>query len=159
MSNSVIQDWIDLATDQGWRVVNKGGGAYQLFPPPGRAQPGYEVIHIRDTRTDVHRSRDLIRANLRRGGLKFPEDMARERKRAMQQSSTPKPQQTDRMQDRPPSPAQDSMSLEQLVASAHQDIDAAVNALSKLADKLGKIRAAGAKVEKVSALVQALREI
>lgn len=53
--------------------------------------------------------------------------------------------------------------LDELVTAAHQDINAALDSLSKLGEKLGKIqiaaRASTASYDKLRALAQALKEI
>lgn len=162
MSRNQLRDWADLAEEQGWRVVSKPGGKYALYPPSGSVPPDLRALNITEPQGDQHRSYDNIRALLRRAGLKFPEDIARENRQIMASNpvhkTLPVPSSFAAARTPTKEPA-----LDDLIAEAHQDINAAVDSLSKLGEKLGKIqtaaRASTAGYDKLRALAQALKEI
>jgi hypothetical protein len=81
MSRALLRDWAELAEEQRWRVVNKPGGKWVFYPPKGTVPPDLTVLNITEPLHEGNRSYDNIRALLKRAGLKFHEDIERERKR------------------------------------------------------------------------------
>lgn len=155
MSRTHLRDWSELAEEQGWRVLSKPGGKWVFYPPAGTVPPDLRVLNVAEPPSDQYHSYDNIRALLKRAGLKFPEDLARERK----QTSMAAPNGASNT----PKPVTRELTLDELVEAAHQDINAAVDSLSRLGEKLGKIqgaaRASTAGYDKLRALAQALKEI
>lgn len=161
MSRNLLRDWADLVEDQGWRVISKPGGKYSFYPPSSTVPPDLRVLNLVEPASETHRGTDNNRALLKRAGLKFPEDIARERQRTMQNNFPSATRQAIVTPPVPVSPMAGAPTLDELVAAAHQDINAAVDSLSRLGERLGKIQAVAhastAGYEKVRALAQALK--
>lgn len=159
MSRNQLRDWADLAEEQGWKTVQKPGGKWVFYPPQASVPTDLRVLNITEPLNEGNRSFDNIRALLKRAGLRFPEDSLQERRQTSMPSSNSMSIATAPIA----STVKREPTLDDLVAEAHLDINAAVDSLSKLGERLGKIqacaRASAAGYEKVRALAQALKEI
>lgn len=102
MSSRQLEDWADLAEEQGWRVLRKPGGKYAFYPPAGTVPPDLRALNMIE-HGDGHRGNDNNRALLKRAGLKFPEDIAREQRERNRQMSQTNGQQSQC--ERGPAPA------------------------------------------------------
>jgi hypothetical protein len=82
---SAVLDLIEQAESQGYRTHDKGGGTWMVHAPAGRAvNPQYQTVAIHLPRSDSGNALQTIKANLKRAGVKFPDDLARERTRSVQ---------------------------------------------------------------------------
>lgn len=96
-----LRDLLELAEEQGFRTRKTSNGHWMFYAPSGRAWRGYEAVCISDPANGArgHNNgggtydRDIV--NLRRAGLKFPEQRKppeAERPMPTPQAVAPKPE-------------------------------------------------------------------
>lgn len=81
MTSRTLQDYLDLAEDQGWRV-HQTKNAYQVFPPKGQHIVTLRAFH------GPH-DEENARAMLRRAGLRLDEDRGQAKRTEKPVSSKP----------------------------------------------------------------------
>lgn len=136
-----IQDWLDLAADQGWRLRETKHGV-QLYPP-GRA----EIITIHDVRRSDHVALECLRSQLKRAGLKFNDDT--------QSKEKPVPQPTMPSAGSVHSPSAASATPDRF-GLIQQKIATVVTLLSEVEHQLEAIRADQAKLLQIRSLLKEL---
>lgn len=148
-----IEDYVDLAVEQRWRARQSRNG-YILYSPDGKT-----IVTLRPS--DDWRTQANWRSQLRRGGLKFPEDEQRKSKPHQE----PIPLATERTLSLtppdalPPPPAGlplEAMSIEALHIAAQQRIETITGASADLEQILAALRKKGLKVEQLQALLKGL---
>lgn len=140
-SRGTWRDCIDLAEIQGWRLQIKGDG-FLFYPPKNVVRPGFECIHAEDPGGDSGKQRHLIQ-NLRKAGLKFPED---DQPTRIQPVTTPPKFQLVQ----PPVDATNPFSV------IRQKITATINLLSEMEQELNALETDTAKMRQFKELLKSL---
>jgi len=126
---SSVLEMIEAAEEQGYRTVDKGGGSWMVYAPKGRSVPGYETVAIHMPRSEGG-GLQTIRANLRRAGVRFPEDIARERARSIQ--PTRMPTTTQQIMTSATNPAPERDPIDELLAICNRQAELAAEAAGVL---------------------------
>jgi hypothetical protein len=105
-----LEDYADVAEEQGWRVRRTGNRSYQFFP-----KNGGQIVTLH--RSTDHTAPTNWRAQLRRAGLVIPEDTQRPKRKETVPTMPPENQSAPEV---PTPPA--NLSLDQLVSAARSCI-------------------------------------
>lgn len=148
---------IEIAEEQGYRTIDKGGGTWMVLAPAGRpVNPEYRTVTLHMPRSDGNNAVATIRQRLKRAGVRFDApERTNGRRNCMQSTSKPMTGQVTSTQV-PASvvtPAPPSKFY-----LARVEINSAISALSRLESILGELEVDSEKLQKLKELLKGLNQ-